>query len=176
MKKERQYVRIDFDTLESMQSQASDKLYHLYPNGLLVFRNGQLFGKDKQCEKDEFYVIKPYLNKFYGSQKGYWKFQYKGLKRRYRILAECFKPIPAHLNHLTGTRYLTVDHIDKDSTNDDIDNLRWMSLSDNSKRATKTEEYKKKYSDGVRAAHAAGHYKKHLEKHLKELHGGKNEL
>ena len=175
MKNKRQYVKINFDTLESMQLQTSDKLYHLYPNGLLVFRDGQLFGKDRQCEKDEFYIIKPYLSKWNCAKNGYWKFNYNGSKRRYRVLAECFLPIPTDLNHLTGTRYLTVDHIDNDSTNDDINNLRWLSLSDNTKRASrihcKTEEYKKKFSEGVKAAHAAGRYKKHLER----LHGGKKD-
>lgn len=167
MKKERKYVKIDFEELQNMQSQTSDKLYHLYPDGLLVFRDGSLFGKDKQCEKDEFYIIEPYLNKWNSAKKGYWKFHYNGIKRRYRVLAECFKPIPTHLNHLTGTRYLTVDHIDKDSTNDDIDNLQWMSLSDNAAKAMKgfcqTENYKKKYGDGVKAAWAAGRYN-HLKK------------
>lgn len=71
----------------------------------------------------------------------------------HRLVAETFKP-----NHTKG---YVVDHIDENKQNNNVDNLRWISQSDNLKRVTKKkvhaprltaeqkQEVKDMYSTGI---------------------------
>ena len=53
MNKEKNYVRIDFIKADELSESLGEKIYHLYENGLLVFSNGNLYGKDKHCGENE---------------------------------------------------------------------------------------------------------------------------
>lgn len=163
MKNKRNYVaKIEDITLSNNEVIAST-IYE----GLYVSNMGRVFGTDKKG----IYEITPYINtwdrinsngKKYNSTKyGYYKFHYN--KKIYRIHA-----LVAHAfvsGYIPG---LCVDHVDGNSLNNKADNLQWITRSENTKKfwESMTEEelaeYKKKYSEGLKKAHAAKKYEKHL--------------
>lgn len=111
------------------------------------------------------YIIKPYLNKYKGVKYGYYKFHYKGkVYRVHDILGKLFIP-----GYKPG---LCIDHINNDSTDNRIENLQWITRGANTEKwwdnlsDEEFDKYKKRYSDGLKRAHAEGRYKKHL----KSLH------
>ena len=72
-------------------------------------------------------VLKPFVNNC-----GYlyvYLFNKEGRKkfRLHRIVAEAFIPNPENLE--------TVDHVDSDKTNNNAENLQWMTLADNVRKA-----------------------------------------
>ena len=136
--------------------------------GLYACPDGTVYGTDLKG----IYKIEPYLNTNGGSSKwkyGYYKFHYNGVQSVHVIIARTF---------VNGYKKgLVVDHIDNDSRNNNASNLQWITHGANTEKFwdSLTEEeikvYKKKYSDGLKRAHADGKYKKHL----KELHEKKRD-
>ena len=126
--------------------------------------NGTIIGTDI----NGLYIIKPYLNNYKGVKYGYYKFHYKGkMYRLHYLLAKLFVP--------GFKKGLCVDHINNDSTDNRIENLQWITRGQNSEKFWASlsdeeyENYKNIYSEGLKRAHAAGKYKKHLE----EVHNNK---
>ena len=64
----------------------------------------------------------------------------------------------------------TIDHLDNDKLNNKLNNLELVTRGENSKREwdrrshKDIEFYKELYSNAVKEAHKAGHYKEHLKK------------
>ena len=77
----------------------------------------------------------------------------------------------------------TIDHLDNDKLNNKLNNLELVTRGENSKRGWNRrshediESYKELYSNAVKAAHKAGHYKNHMKKlnmSIKEAHKAGN--
>lgn len=119
----------------------------------------------KDLGDGEFKVCSSYLN-ICKSGASNWKYGYYkvrvngGLYNLHWLLARAFVP-----GYKIG---LCVDHINNDSTDNNISNLQWVTRSENTKKFWNSlsdkemAEYKAKYSQGLRRAHANGHYKEHL--------------
>lgn len=121
----------------------------------------------KRINENTFQPCYKYLNRFNGKKyswkKGYYKVKInKRLYNLHWLLARVFVP-----GYEPG---LEVDHIDNDSSNNKIENLRWITRSENTKKRwdslspDKYDEYIKRYSNGIKKAHSEGKYKEHLEK------------
>ena len=136
-------------------------VYYCPSKDLYATPSGLFIGNDI----NGLYIITPYLNKYKGVQYGYYKFHYKNkVYRVHDVLGRLFVP-----GYKPG---LCVDHINNDSTDNRIENLQWITRGANAEKwwnslsDEKFAEYKEKYSNGLKKAHADGKYKKHL----KELH------
>jgi len=95
--------------------------------GLYACPNGTLYGTDI----NGIYVITPYLNKcstkHNHNKHGYYRFHYqKKIFRVHNVLARAFVP-----GYKDG---LVVDHINGNSTDNRLENLQWLSISDNTKK------------------------------------------
>lgn len=162
MKRQRQYVEINDELKQAIN------YYGTNIEGLYLSRDSKVYGKDE----NGYYIINPYLNKCHNGTSnwkyGYYKFRYNGsLYNLHWMLARVFVP-----GYKVG---LVVDHIDNDSRNNNINNLQWLTRSENAAKywASLSEDelknYKEKYSNAIKKAHSEGHYKEHLNKlHNKE--------
>ena len=82
------------------------------------------------------FMPKPSLNK----RLGYVDVKLNGHTYRYhRILAKHFIPNPENLQE--------VDHIDRDKTNNALDNLRWVTRTENNSNRSKYTHQKREYID-----------------------------
>lgn len=155
MEKERKYYNI---------KDVNADYVDYFDNGLYITKSGRVFGTD---EKGQYEII-PYINKFKGTKNGYYRFTYNNhMYQLHNILGHMY--IPGY------KKGLVVDHIDNNSLNNDLSNLRWTTRGENVKKfwnSLSDEEmtkYKEKYGNGVKKAHAEEHYKNHLNKlHNKE--------
>ena len=165
MRVQKQYQDITVDNITVKQAIGYDG--NLI-DGLYVSDKSIVYGKDDVG----YYIIKPYLNTYcsetYKWKNGYYKFHFKG--RTYNlhwILARAFIP-----GYELG---LVVDHIDNDSTNNNISNLRWITKSENTSKFWKSlneeqmTEYKNNYINGLKKAHAEGKYKEHLNRMIQRM-------
>lgn len=136
-------------------------------NGVFINKDAEIYGYNKKG----YYRIYPYLNQIKQSDKvkyswkggGYYKFHYNGhMYNVHRLLAEAWLP-----GYFEGA---IVDHINNNTTDNRLENLQWLTQRENIQKAQDSmteeqrKEYKKKYSEAVKKAHAEGKYKKHLEK------------
>lgn len=155
-------MRANSDYLNNFVLTDDFKKYQDYD--FYVSKEGEIIGE----ENGKFYEIKPYLNKsnnwkHYNWSKGYYKFRYKGkMFNLHRVLAELFVP--------GWFRGAVVDHIDNDSTNNDISNLQWITWSENTRKMLRNETEEQKtlryqhMSEAVKKGHAEGKYDQHFEK------------
>ena len=82
------------------------------------------------------WIVKPILNK----QSGYIQVDLNGKTYKYhRILAKHFIPNPDDLPE--------VDHIDRNKVNNSLENLRWVSRSENLSNRSKFKRQKREYID-----------------------------
>ena len=175
MKRQKEIADLDFNNLPSHVKPIIDydgsiiEGWYIDSKKLVVY---------KLNSNNELEVRKPYLNKC-NSGKNKWKNGYykihinKSVYNFHWLLAKAFVP---------GYEFeLVVDHIDNDSTNNDILNLQWITRGENTKKYwdSCTEEEKEKYTDKyrneIKKAHEEGKYKEHLAK-LNEWHYRKGEV
>jgi len=155
-------MRIRIETLPT------DAVQSVNNKELFLTPDGNVYGIDLKG----YYEIKPYINKCNShtnnNKYGYYKFHYQG--KMYRLhyeLARLFVP-----GYKPG---LCVDHIDNNSLNNKIENLQWLTRGENAEKFwdsltdVEMENYKRNFSNALREAHKAGHYKNHLDKLHKKM-------
>ena len=133
---------------------------------------GRVFRRSKTGQIKEF---KTYINKFSSGGKEvaylvfHLPFTYPNGETKTTVIK--FHNALAQIAKLPFYRKGKVaDHIDRNTLNNNLDNLQWVTKGQNSKfnwtRLTKEEklERRKIYSAGVKAGHAKGNYKNHLDK------------
>ena len=152
----------------------NERIKETYISGLYVTESGRVFGTDIKG----IYEIKPYVNiyttkkkndkKYNCTKYGYYKFHYNGkIHRVHALVGRCFVD-----GYKEG---LCLDHINNNSLDNRAENLQWITRSENTKKFwdSMSEEdltkFKENFSKGLKRAHAAGKYKKHLE----EVHNNK---
>lgn len=165
MRRQREYV--DINNIKGELKEAIG-YYGNIIEGLYLSSESQVYGKDE----NGYYIINPYLNTCHNGTSnwkyGYYKFRYnKVLYNLHWMLARVFVP-----GYQVG---LVADHIDNDSRNNNINNLHWITRSENTLKywnslsENEIKEFKEKYSEAIKKAHENGHYKDHLNKlHNKE--------
>lgn len=115
----------------NQQNEYQIKPYPEYPK-ILVTSDGRLINSRTNAE---WYTR---LNK-----DGYIYFQYTLNKKVYsrkvhRAVAECFVPVPDHLNYKTeklGANTVVVKHLDNNKLNNHYTNLAWGTMAENSSEA-----------------------------------------
>lgn len=135
-------------------------------------KSGRVF---KRTETGHFKEFKVYINKFKAgkSEVAYFAFHYtfKFPDGTTRGTVIKFHNALAQVAKLPFYRKGKVaDHIDRNTLNNNLDNLQWVTKGQNSKfnwtRLSKEEKLARRisYAKGVAAGHAKGNYKKHLDK------------
>lgn len=126
-------------------------------DNIYLNKAGEIYGKDQLG----YFKINTYLNNFDGSNNGYHRFHVPGNRRTnvflHYELARTFLP-----GYQEG---LVCDHIDGNSLNNDIDNLAWITKSENTRKYWKDlpEAKRKKISQScskkIKTAWENGSYK-----------------
>ena len=96
-----------------------------------IYENGDVYSKKRQGGGGK---LKPYISKV-----GYWNVSFTKdsitrSERVHRLLGICFIPNPDNLP--------IIDHIDRNKLNNDLSNLRWVSVQENNKNCDKYENPK----------------------------------
>lgn len=87
-----------------------------------------------------------YKTKFKNGVYHYYSVRIAGKRYRvHRLICEAFHPNPEMKPH--------VDHIDRDSTNNVAENLRWATLSENRKNQARNDEARQKLGLDINASH-----------------------
>ncbi len=93
----------------------------------MINEQGELFSKKRKGGGG--LLIKPFLEKSGYFTYTLWKNGKPSHHNLHRILAQCFIPNPYNLP--------CVDHIDRNRTNNNIENLRWVSYEENNQNTSR---------------------------------------
>ena len=124
----------------------------------------------RRTETGQIQEFKTYINKFKSGKKNveYWAFHY-GFKDGYRTVIKFHNAFAQVANLPFYKRGKVADHIDRNTLNNNLDNIQWVSKAENSRsgwyRMTKEEREARaaNYGKLVKEAHARGSYKDHYE-------------
>ena len=116
----------------------------------------------------KFKEFSTYINEYKGGNKivKYWSFHYI-FKDNYRTVIKFHNAFAQVANLPFYKRGKVADHIDRNTLNNNLDNIQWVSKAENSRsgwyRMTKEEREARaaNYGNHVKAAHARGSYKEH---------------
>jgi len=143
-----EYFKSFREYVEKLPDDAKEVKYIPGISGLYLTPDGKIFGTDI----NGIFIMEPYLNKCESkhnhNKHGYYRFHYqKKMFRLHNVLARLFVP-----GYEDG---LVVDHINGISTDNRLENLQWITLSDNSKKfhsEEKTPEDEARHREAVRKA------------------------
>lgn len=142
----------------------------LKTNSLILTWDGNTPRVLERTEDGKFKEFNTYINEFSSGKKTvkYWSFHY-GFKDGYRTVIKFHNAFAQVANLPFYKRGKVADHIDRNTLNNNLDNIQWVSKAENSRsgwyRMTKEEREARaaNYGKLVKEAHARGSYKDHYE-------------